>query len=204
MTSLKYEILLLDHNTIFALWQLKMQTVPAQIDLEDALLGIDKMTLTLSNEEKKHDDVTRLWHMRLGHVSGNSMTELSKRGLLDGCLLLSELLSSSIVPNAAVPNAGLPIFAVPNAASPNVSVQNVAVANTTVPNAAIPNVAVPNVAVASVAVPNAAVPNAVVPNAAVPNADEKCVDNVNCANFCGPTCKYYNCDIDFCICHCTA
>ncbi|KAG8472622.1 hypothetical protein CXB51_034312 [Gossypium anomalum] len=30
------------------------------------------------------DDITKLWHMRLGHMSENSMTELSKRGLLDG------------------------------------------------------------------------------------------------------------------------
>ena len=29
-------------------------------------------------------DVTRLWHMRLGHMSENGMTELSRRGLLDG------------------------------------------------------------------------------------------------------------------------
>ena len=30
------------------------------------------------------DDITRLWHMRLGHMSENGMFELSKRGLLDG------------------------------------------------------------------------------------------------------------------------
>ncbi|KAG8483366.1 hypothetical protein CXB51_022321 [Gossypium anomalum] len=30
------------------------------------------------------DDITKLWHMRLGHMSENSMVELSKRGLLDG------------------------------------------------------------------------------------------------------------------------
>ncbi|KAG8499392.1 hypothetical protein CXB51_005981 [Gossypium anomalum] len=30
------------------------------------------------------DDITKLWHMRLGHMSENGMTELSKRGLLDG------------------------------------------------------------------------------------------------------------------------
>ena len=29
-------------------------------------------------------DVTRLWHMRLGNMSENGMTELSRRGLLDG------------------------------------------------------------------------------------------------------------------------
>ncbi|KAG8480910.1 hypothetical protein CXB51_025469 [Gossypium anomalum] len=30
------------------------------------------------------DDITKLWHMRLGHMSENGMTELSKRGLFDG------------------------------------------------------------------------------------------------------------------------
>ncbi|KAG8485911.1 hypothetical protein CXB51_020221 [Gossypium anomalum] len=30
------------------------------------------------------DDITKIWHMRLGHMSENGMTELSKRGLLDG------------------------------------------------------------------------------------------------------------------------
>ncbi|KAG8503535.1 hypothetical protein CXB51_001497 [Gossypium anomalum] len=30
------------------------------------------------------DDITKLWHLRLGHMSENGMVELSKRGLLDG------------------------------------------------------------------------------------------------------------------------
>ncbi|KAG8485080.1 hypothetical protein CXB51_021402 [Gossypium anomalum] len=30
------------------------------------------------------DVITKIWHMRLGHMSKNSMVELSKRGLLDG------------------------------------------------------------------------------------------------------------------------
>ncbi|KAG8473064.1 hypothetical protein CXB51_035003 [Gossypium anomalum] len=53
MASLKYEIPLLDRNTRFALWQIKIQAVLAQMDLEDALLGIDKMPSTLTDEEKK-------------------------------------------------------------------------------------------------------------------------------------------------------
>ncbi|KAG8501480.1 hypothetical protein CXB51_003989 [Gossypium anomalum] len=56
MASLKYEIPLLDRNTRFALWQIKMQAVLAQMDLEDALLGIDKMPSTLTDEEKKRCD----------------------------------------------------------------------------------------------------------------------------------------------------
>ncbi|KAG8498449.1 hypothetical protein CXB51_004962 [Gossypium anomalum] len=53
MASLKYEIPLLDCNTRFALWQIKMQAVLTQMDLEDTLLGIDKMPSTLTDEEKK-------------------------------------------------------------------------------------------------------------------------------------------------------
>ncbi|KAG8496701.1 hypothetical protein CXB51_007821 [Gossypium anomalum] len=56
MASLKYEISLLNRNTRFALWQIKMQAVLAQMDLEDALLGIDKMLSTLTDEEKKRKD----------------------------------------------------------------------------------------------------------------------------------------------------
>ncbi|KAG8482553.1 hypothetical protein CXB51_024224 [Gossypium anomalum] len=56
MASLKYEILLLDRNTRFALWQIKMQAVLVQMDLEDALLGIDKMPSTLTDDEKKRCD----------------------------------------------------------------------------------------------------------------------------------------------------
>ena len=29
-------------------------------------------------------DKTTLWHLRLGHMSENGLTELSKRGLIDG------------------------------------------------------------------------------------------------------------------------
>ncbi|KAG8496761.1 hypothetical protein CXB51_007827 [Gossypium anomalum] len=57
MASLKYEILLLDHNTRFVLWQIKMQTVLAQIDLEDTLLGINKMPSTL--KMKRRSDVMK-------------------------------------------------------------------------------------------------------------------------------------------------
>ncbi|KAG8486054.1 hypothetical protein CXB51_019365 [Gossypium anomalum] len=61
MASLKYKIPLLDRNTIFALWQIKMQAVLAQMDLEDALLGIDKMPSTLTDEEKKQKTAAALW-----------------------------------------------------------------------------------------------------------------------------------------------
>ncbi|KAG8501296.1 hypothetical protein CXB51_003445 [Gossypium anomalum] len=65
MASLKYEILLLDRNTRFALWQIKMQAVLAQMDLEDALLGIDNMPSTLTDEENKRKDRKALTQLHL-------------------------------------------------------------------------------------------------------------------------------------------
>ncbi|KAG8500494.1 hypothetical protein CXB51_002743 [Gossypium anomalum] len=38
----------------------------------------------IASSSLSDDDITKLWHMRLGHMSENSMVELSKRGLLDG------------------------------------------------------------------------------------------------------------------------
>ena len=72
MASLKYEIPLLDHNTRFALWQIKMQVVLAQMDLEDALLGIDKMPSTLIDEEKKRKDQKVLTQLHL-HLSNKML-----------------------------------------------------------------------------------------------------------------------------------
>ncbi|KAG8475264.1 hypothetical protein CXB51_032125 [Gossypium anomalum] len=77
MTSLKYEIPLLDRNTRFALWQIKMQAVLAQMDLEDALLGIDKMPSTLTDEEKKRKDRKALTQLHL-HLSNEILQDVMK------------------------------------------------------------------------------------------------------------------------------
>ncbi|KAK5813238.1 hypothetical protein PVK06_028686 [Gossypium arboreum] len=77
MASLKYEIPLLDRNTRFALWQIKMQAVLAQMDLEDALLGIDKMPSTLTDEEKKHKDRKALTQLHL-HLSNEILQDVMK------------------------------------------------------------------------------------------------------------------------------
>ncbi|KAG8479503.1 hypothetical protein CXB51_029288 [Gossypium anomalum] len=77
MASLKYEIPLLDRNTRFALWQIKMQTVLAQMDLEDALLGIDKMPSTLTDEEKKRKDRKALTQLHL-HLSNEILQDVMK------------------------------------------------------------------------------------------------------------------------------
>ncbi|KAG8475436.1 hypothetical protein CXB51_032203 [Gossypium anomalum] len=39
---------------------------------------------TVASSSLSDDDITKLWHMRLGHISENGMVELSKRRLLDG------------------------------------------------------------------------------------------------------------------------
>ncbi|KAG8472305.1 hypothetical protein CXB51_034359 [Gossypium anomalum] len=77
MASLKYEISLLDRNTRFALWQIKMQAVLAQMDLEDALLGIDKMPSTLTDEEKKRKDRKALTQLHL-HLSNEILQDVMK------------------------------------------------------------------------------------------------------------------------------
>ncbi|KAG8500185.1 hypothetical protein CXB51_004397 [Gossypium anomalum] len=40
--------------------------------------------VVVASSSLSDDDITKLWHMRLGHMSENGMVELSKRGLLDG------------------------------------------------------------------------------------------------------------------------
>ncbi|KAG8472774.1 hypothetical protein CXB51_034669 [Gossypium anomalum] len=40
--------------------------------------------VTVASSSLSDDDITKLWHMHLGHMSENGMAELSKRGLLDG------------------------------------------------------------------------------------------------------------------------
>ena len=56
MALVKYDILLLDRNTRFSLWQVKMRAVLAQMDLDDALLGFDKMPASWTPEEKQCKD----------------------------------------------------------------------------------------------------------------------------------------------------
>ncbi|KAG8472960.1 hypothetical protein CXB51_035039 [Gossypium anomalum] len=77
MASLKYEIPLLDRNTRFALWQINMQAVLAQMDLEDELLGIDKIPSTLTDEEKKRKDRKALTQLHL-YLSNEILQDVMK------------------------------------------------------------------------------------------------------------------------------
>ena len=44
--------------------------------LQGSTVIVDAIVASCSLSE---DDITKLWHMRLGHMSENSMTELSRR-----------------------------------------------------------------------------------------------------------------------------
>ena len=41
------------------------------------------ITGDVTSHSLSEDDITKLWHKRLGHMSENSMAEFSRRGLLD-------------------------------------------------------------------------------------------------------------------------
>ena len=43
MASMKYDLPLLDRNTKFSLWHVKIRVILIHMDLEEALLGSDKM-----------------------------------------------------------------------------------------------------------------------------------------------------------------
>ena len=68
MATMKYEIPLLDRSTRFSLWQVKMRAVLAQMDLDEALLGLDKMPSSLTKNEKERKDRKTLSHIYL-HLS---------------------------------------------------------------------------------------------------------------------------------------
>ena len=56
MTTIKYDIPMLDWNIKFSLWQVKLRVILAQMDLDDALLGFDKMPSSWTKEEKQRKD----------------------------------------------------------------------------------------------------------------------------------------------------
>ncbi|KAG8498113.1 hypothetical protein CXB51_007338 [Gossypium anomalum] len=77
MSSLKHEILLLGRKTRLTLWQIKMQAVLLQMDLEDALLGIDKMPSILIDKEKRRKDRKALTQLHL-HLSNEILQDVMK------------------------------------------------------------------------------------------------------------------------------
>ncbi len=76
MASLKYDLSLLDRDIRFSLWQVKMQAVLAQQDLDDALSGFDKTTQDWSGDEKKRGRKA-LSYIHL-HLSNNILQAVLK------------------------------------------------------------------------------------------------------------------------------
>jgi hypothetical protein len=75
MATMKYDIPLLDRDSRFALWQVKMRDVLAQADLDDALDKFgNKDSKTWSDDEKKKDG-KGLSHIHL-HLSNNILQEV--------------------------------------------------------------------------------------------------------------------------------
>ena len=68
MAMMKYDILFMDRNTRFSLCHVKMRVVLAQMDLDDALLGFDKMSSSWTQEEKQCKDQKTLSQIHL-HLS---------------------------------------------------------------------------------------------------------------------------------------
>ena len=75
MASFKYDLPLLDRDSRFSLWQVKMRAMLAQLDLDDALLGHDKMPSSWTDDEKNQKDRKALSHIHL-HLSNNILQEV--------------------------------------------------------------------------------------------------------------------------------
>ncbi|GJU84034.1 retrotransposon protein, putative, ty1-copia subclass [Tanacetum coccineum] len=75
MASFKYDLPLLDRDSRFSLWQVKMRALLAQMDLDDALLGHDKMPSSWTDDDKKQKDRKALSHIHL-HLSNNILQEV--------------------------------------------------------------------------------------------------------------------------------
>ena len=61
MATMKYEIPFLDRNTRFSLWQVKMRVVVTHMDMDEALLGLDKISSSLKKEEKERKIFTFIY-----------------------------------------------------------------------------------------------------------------------------------------------
>ncbi|GKB90474.1 hypothetical protein Tco_0962746 [Tanacetum coccineum] len=70
MASFKYDLPLVDRDSRFSLWKAKMKAILAQMYLDDALLGHDKMPLSWIDDENKQNDRKALSHIYL-HLSNN-------------------------------------------------------------------------------------------------------------------------------------
>ena len=74
---MKYDILFLDRNTRFSLWWVKMRVMLMQMDLDDALLGFNKMPSLWTLEKKQRKDQKALSQIHL-HLSNQILHDVLK------------------------------------------------------------------------------------------------------------------------------
>jgi len=99
MSSIKYDISLLDRNTRFPLWQVKMRDILIQMDLHKALLGFEKMPASWDEEEKEMKDLKALSQIRL-HLSNDVLQDVLKEKTAAALWLkLEQLLMTKSLPN---------------------------------------------------------------------------------------------------------
>ena len=79
---MKFKIPLLDRNTRFWLLQVKMRVVLAQMDLEEALLGLDKMPSSLAKEERERKNRKALAQIQL-YLSNQILQDVLKEKTAD-------------------------------------------------------------------------------------------------------------------------
>ena len=80
---MKYDIPLLDRNTRFPLWQVKLRDFLIQMDLYKAFLGFEKMPTSWTEEEKEMKDLKALSQIRL-HLSNDALDSKEKMKHITG------------------------------------------------------------------------------------------------------------------------
>jgi hypothetical protein len=75
MLSVKYDLPLLDWDTRFSLWQVKMQAMLSQTDLDDDLDGFKKKDVKAWTDEEKCKHHKALSHIHL-HLFNNILQEV--------------------------------------------------------------------------------------------------------------------------------
>ena len=81
MATMKYEIPLLERNTRFSLWQVKMRAILAQMDLDDSLLGFDKLPVSWSLDVKQRKDRKTLSQIHL-YLSNQILQDVLKEKMI--------------------------------------------------------------------------------------------------------------------------
>jgi hypothetical protein len=96
---MKFDIPLLDRNTRFPLWQVKMRDVLVHMDLHQALLGFAKMPASWTDEEKTNRDMKAMSVIRL-HLSNDVLQDVLKETSAASLWLkLEQLLMTKSLPN---------------------------------------------------------------------------------------------------------